>query len=118
MKGPKAFYQNHWSLRSADGPSFQAALEATRPGLTTGGRGREFLSRTFLRGLLLDEVNEEMEEKMKEVLNKQYATMVSDSWSDIQNKQIIANVMVHDGNVYVADFTVQSGKKTAEACAE
>ena len=94
------------------------ALEATRPGITAKvGRG-EFLNRNLLRGSLLDDVNKEVEMEMKANLNKEYVTLVSDGWSDIQERPIIANVIVHGENVYVADFSIASGQKTADFCAQ
>jgi hypothetical protein len=72
------FYKNRIPFRVADDPSFHEAIEATRPGM-----GKKLLNRKQLSGNLLDEVCADLEMNMKSELDRKYAVLAQDGWSDV-----------------------------------
>lgn len=76
------------------------------------------MSRKLLAGRLLDEANEAVEKEVATSVKGQYVSLVSDGWSDVHQKPIVATVMVSGSLVFPIKFSLATGEKNAEACAE
>lgn len=79
-KWAEFFFANRLPFVVSEHPTFVAALEATRPGITSM---QKVLSRKLLSGTLLDEAEKTIENRLKGELYKKKVILAQDGWSNV-----------------------------------
>lgn len=114
VKVAKFFYGNNISFNTSNSATFKDMVESLRPGYKPPTAEK-------LGGSLLDKVSDDVDNKLKEELQRSgYAvTLLQDGWSSVKNDAIIA-ASIHTGRKAYLLETLDCGyeKKTAEFCAE
>lgn len=106
------FYANNIAFNVSKNAEFKRMIQNLRPGYVPPNKEQ-------LSGSLLNEVCDDVEEKLKkELLGEGAVTLVLDGWSNTRNDPVFA-CSIHTGNKSYLFKAVDCGaeKKTAEYCA-
>lgn len=108
----KYFYACNIPFRVSENKYFKDFIQILRPGYKPPNRKQ--LSRD-----LLNKIHDEIMDKMQTKLNGKTVTLMQDSWSDIYNTQIIANILSTGESSYFLP-AIDSGCniKSADYCLE